>query len=188
MIDSLYDCFKHWSKTGSVYIISDTHFDDADCKIMNKDWISPEEHINILSKVAHKSDTLIILGDIGNPKYLKKIKAHKVLIKGNHDSGSLNYKDYFNEIYSGPLFISEKIILSHERVELPFAFNIHGHEHNGKPYSCNNGCYSMNVASDVVNFEPINLSLIIKSGVLNKVNNIHRITIDKATKNPIHKK
>lgn len=32
MIASLYQVFRHWSDNGSVYIISDTHFDDSDCK------------------------------------------------------------------------------------------------------------------------------------------------------------
>lgn len=36
MIPTLYDCFKHWAKSGSVYIISDTHFEDAGCKLMDK--------------------------------------------------------------------------------------------------------------------------------------------------------
>lgn len=30
MIDTLYDKFKPWSAKGSVYIISDTHFEDED--------------------------------------------------------------------------------------------------------------------------------------------------------------
>ena len=30
MIDSLYNCFKHWSSKGSVYIYSDPHFGDLD--------------------------------------------------------------------------------------------------------------------------------------------------------------
>ena len=59
MIDCLYDCFKHWAKNGSVYIMSDTHFDDPDCAIMSKHWINPEEQIQILNKKIFKNDTLI---------------------------------------------------------------------------------------------------------------------------------
>ena len=66
MIPSLYPTFRErWSATGSVYIISDTHFDDADCKFMDPNWISPAEHIAILKKKIHKGDTLIHLGDVG---------------------------------------------------------------------------------------------------------------------------
>ena len=35
MIPTLYEKFKPWSEKGSVYIISDTHFDDSDCKLMS---------------------------------------------------------------------------------------------------------------------------------------------------------
>ena len=91
MIKSLYPCFQHWSAKGSVYLISDTHFDDADCKLMDKNWITPEEHINNLSFLT-KNDTLIHLGDVGNPEYLSKLKCYKVLIMGNHDQGRKNFE------------------------------------------------------------------------------------------------
>ena len=38
-----------------------------------------------------------------------------MLILGNHDRKK-DYKDIFDEIYDGPLFIAEKILLSHEPV------------------------------------------------------------------------
>ena len=34
MLPQLYKCFQHWSAGGSVYIYSDPHFEDSDCKIM----------------------------------------------------------------------------------------------------------------------------------------------------------
>lgn len=42
MIKTLYNTFRHWSSTGSVWIISDTHFDDPDCKHMDEYWISSQ--------------------------------------------------------------------------------------------------------------------------------------------------
>ena len=44
----------------------------------------------------------------------------------------------FDEVYDGPLFINQKILLSHERVELPFVINIHGHEHTSSFITCKN--------------------------------------------------
>ena len=41
MIPSLYEPFKKWAETGSIYILSDLHFDDEDCKLMDKNWICP---------------------------------------------------------------------------------------------------------------------------------------------------
>ena len=58
MIPTLYEPFRHWSEKGSVYILSDLHFDDADCKFMSPDWISPQEQIAIINGMVMKNDTL----------------------------------------------------------------------------------------------------------------------------------
>ena len=177
MINSLYKSFQHWSVKGSVYIISDTHFDDSDCKLMDENWITPEEHIKKLSVIT-KNDTLIHLGDVGNPEYLNKLKCYKVLIMGNHDQSSEKFKPYFNEIYSGPLIIAEKLIISHEPLNVNWAFNIHGHDHdkNNK-----NDLFHLNLASNVVNYQYYDLNKIIKTGILKNIKSIHRITIDNAS-------
>ena len=36
MIPTLYEPFRHWSEGGSVFILSDLHFDDEDNK--STDW------------------------------------------------------------------------------------------------------------------------------------------------------
>ena len=79
MITTLYEKFQDWSRSGSIYIVSDTHFEDDDCYLMDKDWIAPEEHIRIIKAKVHRNDTLIHLGDVGNPVWLNEIKAYKVL-------------------------------------------------------------------------------------------------------------
>lgn len=186
MIPSLYPCFQRWAATGSVYIISDTHFDDADCKIMDPDWITPEEHLAIINKKVHKCDTLIHLGDVGNPEYISRIKAHKVLLMGNHDVSVTKFEPYFDEIYAGPLMIAEKIILSHEPIEgVDWAFNIHGHDHNPR----NQGDrLHKNLAANAVGFQVFSLGDLIKSGIMSPVKSLHRDTIDTATKKSIKKK
>ena len=177
MISSLYDCFKHWSKSGSVYIISDTHFADHDCKFMDPNWIEPQEQLDILNKMCHKNDTLIILGDVGSLDWAKQIKAYKVLIKGNHDDGLKKYQEVFDEVYEGPLFISEKILLSHEPIMgLNFCMNIHGHDHGNNNVSP----YHMNLAANVCGYRPVSLGKLIKNGLTAHIPSIHRITIDRA--------
>ena len=52
MIPTLYEPFRHWSEKGSVYILSDLHFDDADCKFMSPDWITPQEQIAIIAETT----------------------------------------------------------------------------------------------------------------------------------------
>ena len=180
MINSLYPVFRRsWSEKGSVWIISDTHFADSDCKLMDPKWIAPEEQVNILKSCIGKYDTLIHLGDVGDPEYLKNVKGYKVLIMGNHDQSITKFQPYFDEVYAGPLFISDKILLSHEPIYgLDFCFNIHGHDHN--PASSISE-YQMNLAANVCNYTPVNLGKLIKDGILSNIDNIHRITIDKAS-------
>ena len=187
MIKSLYPQFQRWSATGSVYIISDTHFDDSDCKLMDPNWISPQEHIEKLKKEIHKNDTLIHLGDVGDASYLDELKCYKVLITGNHDILS-KVANHFDEVYNGPIFIADRILLSHEPIYglEKFALNIHGHVHQG--YTC--AYYDiggkfitshLNLASDVAQYTPCSLGVLIKSGFLSGKVNYHRLTIDNAT-------
>lgn len=82
----------------------------------------------------------------------------------------------FDEVYEGALIIGEKIILSHEPVDIPWAHNIHGHDHAGHKRKGHT-----NVCSDVIGYKPINFNQWLKSGHTAQVQTIHRATIDKAT-------
>ena len=180
MIATLYEPFRHWSETGSVYILSDLHFADSNCPLIASDWVSPEEQIDIINRTVMKNDTFVCLGDVGNPKFIPMIKAHKkILLLGNHDPKGA-YKEYFDEVYAGPLFIAPQILLSHEPVYgLPWCLNIHGHDHNNaEAYA--EGCKHINLAANVCGFTPLNLGKIIKEGVLSDIDSIHRITINRA--------
>lgn len=180
MIPTLYEPFRHWSANGSVYVLSDLHFDDMDCKLMDPDWITPQEQISIINRVVMKSDTFICLGDVGKADYIKEIKARqKILLLGNHDAKGA-YTKYFDEIYAGPLFVAEKILLSHEPVYgLPWCLNIHGHDHNGiEPYR--EDCKHINVAANMCGYTPMNLGKLIRDGILSDIPSIHRMTIDRA--------
>ena len=180
MISTLYEPFRHWSENGSIYILSDLHFADADCKLMDPTWISPEEQLDIINGMVMKNDTFVCLGDVGSPVYVPMIKARKkILLLGNHDARGA-YKGLFDEIYSGSLFISDKILLSHEPVYgLPWCLNIHGHDHNNKE-AYKEGCKHINLAANVCDFTPVNLGKLIKNGVLADIESIHRITINRA--------
>ena len=180
MIKALYQPFQHWSDGGSVYILSDTHFADSDCKLMDPGWVSPEEQVEIINKTVAKGDTFVCLGDVGDPDYVRMIKARKkILLLGNHDRRIL-YKDLFDEIYTGPLFISDKILLSHEPVYgLTWCLNIHGHDHNNME-AYMDGCKHLNLAANVCGYTPVNLGKLINGGILSDIDSIHRTTIDRA--------
>lgn len=82
----------------------------------------------------------------------------------------------FDEVYEGALIVGEKLILSHEPVEIPWLYNIHGHDHIGRKRKNH-----LNVCSDVVGYEPVNLTQKLKSGLMSAITTIHRATIDNAT-------
>ena len=179
MIKCLYPPFQHWAEKSSVWIISDPHFDDPDCLRMNPNWITPQSHVNFINDVVLKNDTLICLGDVGNPEWFNKIKCkNRVLITGNHDKGKTTYEPYFNEIYDGCLFIADKILLSHEPIWglEDFCVNIHGHCHN-EIVEWREG--HVNLAADCAQWLPYNLGQAIKRGLLKDVVNYHRLTIDR---------
>ena len=241
MIKGLYPIFDHWSEQGTVWLISDTHFNDPELWVgANRAVRDNDELVKIINSKCGKNDTLIHLGDVGDLSYISKLKArHKVLICGNHDAGHTNYErkivkkifdvdacskenilkvmkenypnhritisdkiydvlkapfvyyeakadnNLFDEIYSGPVMISEKIILSHEPVSVPWAYNIHGHVH--WPGAKGDKSH-LNVCPDArQSFEPINFNSIIKNGIASNIESIHRITIDRATINSIKK-
>lgn len=210
MIDSLYYPFKKWSENAAVWLYSDPHFGDFESytfRGLTTDKTKEELdkfQVDRINKFVNKNDTIIFLGDIGDPVPLKKIKGHKVLITGNHDRGAAFYREYFDEIYTGCLTISDRIILSHEPIEgcPPFLFNIHGHDHNGtdfkeyvfrdcdavssekiainalaaaKQYKLNR----FNVCAEWINYKPVALKDIINSGVLSNIPTIHRDYLDK---------
>ena len=177
MYKHLYDCFAHWYHGGTVYFYSDPHFNDANVKAMRKNYIGDEEQVKRIRSKVGKNDTLIILGDVGDKEFLKKIRGYKVLILGNHDAGASTYKDYVDEVYEGVLMISDKIILSHEPIDFPYALNIHGHCH-AVPYS---DSMHLNMCAEATNYYPVSIKEIIESGLLKKIPSIHRETIDEAT-------
>ena len=194
MISILYDIFKSWSAKGSVYIYSDPHFSDTESFEFRKaNGKLPEDveysevldyyQIKTINKYVHKTDTLICLGDVGDIEQVKKLKAgHKVLILGNHDRGAEYYKEVFDEVYSGPLMISDKIILSHEPI-IPcpdYLVNLCGHVHAKAHKFKIKKIQYYNFCAEAINYKPISLGELIKDGLLSKVKDIHRVTVDGA--------
>ena len=181
MYKGLYDQFAHWfhEGKGQVYFYSDPHFADEEMKYIRKNYIGDEEQIKRINSKIGKYDTLVILGDVGDVEWVKKLRGYKVLIMGNHDAGASNYKPYFDEVYEGALIVSEKLILSHEPIDFPYALNIHGHDHSNWSKTDN---MHWNMCAEHINYTPICLKQIIESGKLKNISTIHRETIDEATR------
>lgn len=177
MIQTLYPPFRHWSEQGTIWLYSDTHFCDTELKQGIPSRPDDETHVKLINQKCGRKDTLILLGDVGDIEFAKKLRGHKVLICGNHDAGYTGYEGVFDEVYDGPLFISTRILLSHEPIDLPFVLNIHGHDHMHKA----SDRYHLNVCSDIIHYTPVNFNQLLKSGILTNIPTVHRVTIDKAT-------
>ena len=97
-----------------------------------------------------------------------------------HHHSYLEDNGLFDEVYEGPVMINDRLILSHEPIEqLPkYMFNIHGHDHCKKF----NSPQHLNVCAENINYTPVNLLSLLKNGLLKDIDNIHRVCIDKATK------
>lgn len=94
-----------WKEYQSCYVISDTHFDDEEL-VKGCNRPSTDELIKSINSKVGKNDVLIHLGDVGKIECVKKLRGGlKILIMGNHDSGSSNYqrqiweKKFDKEIY-----------------------------------------------------------------------------------------
>lgn len=86
----------------------------------------------------------------------------------------------FDEVYEGPLVIGEKLILSHEPIDVTGMFNLHGHTHAATHKNDNT---HFNCCSDYIGYIPINFNQWMKQGYLSKVQTLHRKVIDKASLN-----
>ena len=176
-LPGLYDCFQHWGEKNAVWVISDTHFGDKDIQKAFPNRPSDEELIKNINQKVGKTGTLLLLGDVGDIECARQLKGYKVLICGNHDAGAANYKEIFDEVYTGALIIGEKLLLSHEPIDAKWIFNLHGHNHTG----AKTDKYHLNVCADVIDYTPINFNQFLKSGALSKIQTIRRTVIDKAT-------
>ena len=74
--------------------------------------------------------------------------------------------------------ISDKIILSHEPIDFPYALNIHGHCH-ALPHKYDDK--HLNMCAEAIGYTPIPIRDVVESGILKLIPSIHRETIDTAT-------
>ena len=88
----------------------------------------------------------------------------------------------FDEVYPGTLTISDKIILSHEPI-IPcpdYLVNLCGHVHD-RPHKFKIYRHQYyNFCAEAINYKPVSLGKLIKEGMLSKVKDIHRVTVDGA--------
>lgn len=153
------------------HFISDLHIDDENIlDYEHRPFANLKEMEDTIIKnwnnKVEEDDTIYLLGDIGNPFILNKLKGHIVLVCGNHD----NY-EYLKNLYPGleiskyPIMVNG-LWLSHEPItfmpkECPY-LNIHGHLHSliygTEDRTWKGGNRYFNVSVERINYTPISLN------------------------------
>ena len=152
------------------YFISDLHIDDENIlDYEHRPFANLKEMEDTIirnwNNKVEEDDTIYLLGDIGNPFILNKLKGHIVLVCGNHD----NY-EYLKNLYPSleiskyPIMVNG-LWLSHEPItflpkECPY-LNIHGHLHSliygTEDRTWKGGNRYFNVSVERINYTPISL-------------------------------
>ena len=166
-----------WTKYQTVWVISDTHFGEKDLREAFPKRPSNEELVKAINRRVGRKDVLIHLGDVGSLDWAAKLHGYKVLVMGNHDSGAEKYREVFDEVYEGPVMLGERLILSHEPLDVEWAYNIHGHDHSSRQKTFT----QYNVCCDANCYTPLHLNKFLKEGHLKHIKSVHRQTIDTAT-------
>ena len=155
-----------------IWLISDFHlYHKAIIKYTERPFSSIEEmnHKLIINwnSIVKNDDRVFFLGDFclaGKEQIIscgQQLKGRKILICGNHDSGSLKtyFEAGFEQISKYPLLLENEYLLSHEPIKDCKYKNIHGHIHN-HPLSFDNPENYFNVSVENINYTPISFEKI----------------------------
>lgn len=159
----------------SIYLIGDLHLDHANIiHYCARPFLfsDVEEMNNVLIDNWNntvRDNPVYFLGDLSFGRgsrpadfWLRKLKGNIHFIRGNHEAGVKNSKDY--EILE---YKKHKFLLVHDPDNPPIKWDgwtIHGHKHNNdmKNYPFINGeKKTINVGAELLNYKPIDLDFII---------------------------
>lgn len=91
-LPGVYDIFNERWNGQTVWIYSDTHFDDEELAAGTSGRLTSDEQVAAINAKVGRKDVFIHLGDVGNIEHVRKIRGYKILIMGNHDAGRTNYE------------------------------------------------------------------------------------------------
>lgn len=147
------------------YLIGDLHFgsDGMFNRAYSKTFKTKEEYMETVVKnynlIVNNNHKVLFLGDLGREKelrkYISQMNGYKILILGNHDKYSKRfYNKLFDEVYNYPLFMMNRIVVSHEPIPVePGVLNIHGHTHAVKLKSKQH----LNICIEHTDYKPVRL-------------------------------
>lgn len=91
-LPGVYDIFNERWNGQTIWIYSDTHFDDEELAAGTPGRLTSDEQVAAINAKVGRKDVFIHLGDVGNIEHVRKIRGYKILIMGNHDAGRTNYE------------------------------------------------------------------------------------------------
>lgn len=160
-----------------IWAISDLHFGHKNILKMERTQFSTiEEHdqyiLNSLTswyeEKAKDNDELWVLGDFGDtdrlPDFVSCFDGVKyvklVFLYGNHDylEDLPKFQYHFDVVHLYPVYLSQRVVLSHEPVYpiAPFMVNVHGHLHAAKLDTPNH----ISVSINDINYSPLNFKIL----------------------------
>ena len=151
------------------FLLGDLHFgnDGMFNRSYSKKFNTKEKYIKAVIKnynsIVNEKHTVLFLGDLGKSEILKeyipKMKGRKILILGNHDKYSKKfYNELFDEVYSGPVFISPRIVVSHEPIPVEKGvLTVHGHTH----YVMLKSDQHINICVEHTDYRPVSVKSIV---------------------------
>lgn len=210
----LYDIFaERYYHGGEIFFYSDPHFGDLDCyrrrfgKHITEADVEKYDLMQVenINKNVHKNDTLIILGDVGDTKYIAKLKAgYKVLIMGNHDKGASNYKRVITKVDADVEFgcVADDSVAMSFKAQKSIDNRLFDEVYEGNLFISDKillshapvsgtGCINLHghdhahndgycFAAEHINYTPVRFKTIIESGLLGKTTSFRRSTVDRA--------
>lgn len=158
-----------------IYFIGDTHFNEPHifdmCSGWHKhfvDYIEKDEMIiERWNECIEDDDTVIVVGDFGDPCYASRLNGKKILVMGNHDYEWLDKvgkEEYhlFESISIYPIMVEGFYLVSHEPMYVSpngAIANIFAHVHdnpNYKDVSSRGYC----VSAERIDWQPISFEVI----------------------------
>ena len=136
MVTGLYNIFNTLWGMQTIWLYSDPHFGETEEEsgLANKPT-DAEQVQRINSKVGRK-DTIIFLGDIGDPTWLKGIRGYKVLITGNHDTGISNYqRDRFQRSFDADEWQKDEVYMEMKQEYPDYCVTVEKFNDFRKPYT-----------------------------------------------------
>lgn len=166
-----------------IYFTADTHFNHNNVlKYERNQFKTIKEHndfiMSVIKNTIKDGDVLYHLGDFSMGvelptdivKEFKSLPCKKILIAGNHDGAGKDgtiekhFSGIFDEIYTKPVYYSNRVLLSHEPLPVTAGtLNIHGHLH---------GAYLDSPNHINVNIHMMDYKLLSEKFLFNKLNQL----------------